>query len=56
MVALVCASALETVSVYPHFTAFFNQAAGGPAQGANYLVDSSLDWGQDLKKLKTYMD
>jgi len=46
----------ETLSVYPHFTAFFNRLVGGPANGANYLVDSNLDWGQDLKKLKTYMD
>jgi multisubunit Na+/H+ antiporter MnhF subunit len=56
LVVLVCAAAVETVAVYPHFTAFFNWAVGGPAQGPRYLVDSSLDWGQDLKKLKLYMD
>ncbi|MBL0156364.1 MAG: phospholipid carrier-dependent glycosyltransferase [Bryobacterales bacterium] len=55
-IVLVCLAAVETMAVYPHFTAFFNVAAGGPAQGPRYLVDSSLDWGQDLKKLKRYMD
>jgi hypothetical protein len=55
-VALVCTAAVETLSVYPHFTAFFNRAVGGPAQGPLYLTDSSLDWGQDLKKLKAWHD
>ena len=29
---------------------------GGPEQGYRYLSDSNLDWGQDLKGLKTYME
>ena len=43
------------MSVYPHFTAFFNRAAGGPANGPRYLLDSNLDWGQDVKKLKAWL-
>lgn len=39
---------LETQWIYPHYLAFFNTAAGGPANGYRLLVDSSLDWGQDL--------
>jgi hypothetical protein len=42
--------------VYPHFLAYFNEAVGGPSQGYRYLVDSNLDWGQDLKGLKRFMD
>jgi len=42
--------------VYPHNLAFFNQLVGGPAHGAAFLVDSNLDWGQDLKTLKRWMD
>jgi len=30
--------------------------AGGPPGGRHYLVDSNLDWGQDVKNLKKYMD
>jgi len=41
--------------VYPHPLAFFNTFVGGPARGAEYLVDSNLDWGQDLKELKGWM-
>ena len=42
--------------VYPHYLAFFNRFVGGPRHGQEYLVDSSLDWGQDLKGLKRWMD
>jgi len=42
--------------VYPHTLTFFNQLAGGPGSGINYLTDSNLDWGQDLKPLKSWMD
>jgi hypothetical protein len=51
----VALAAVETLSVYPHFTAFFNRAAGGAENGPRYLLDSNLDWGQDLKNLKDYM-
>ena len=30
---LACLVAVETLAVYPHFTAFFNRAVGGPAAG-----------------------
>lgn len=42
--------------VAPHYLAFFNRLAGGPAQGWQLLVDSSLDWGQDLPGLKAWLD
>jgi hypothetical protein len=41
----------ETLSVHPHEISFFNAAAGGPANGAAWLNDSNLDWGQDLERL-----
>ncbi|HZE87924.1 MAG TPA: hypothetical protein VE404_00180, partial [Verrucomicrobiae bacterium] len=37
--------------VYPHYLAYFNELAGGPRDGYRHLVDSNLDWGQDLKGL-----
>jgi hypothetical protein len=47
---------VELAFVYPHTLAFFNVAAGGPSNGHRWLVDSNLDWGQDLKRLKHWMD
>lgn len=52
----VVAAAVELVTVYPSPLAFFNITAGGPRHGSAYLVDSNLDWGQDLKGLKRWMD
>ncbi len=53
---LVLWCAFETFSILPHYHAYFNQSAGGPGNGYRHLVDSNLDWGQDLKGLKRYMD
>jgi hypothetical protein len=54
--ALVGWHAIEAVRVAPHYLAYFNQIAGGPANGHRHLVDSSLDWGQDLPGLKAWLD
>jgi hypothetical protein len=48
--------AVGTLHVHPHPLAYFNELVGGPAQGYRYLVDSNLDWGQDLKHLKVFLD
>ena len=47
---------VEAVRIYPDYLAYFNLIAGGPANGHRHLVDSSLDWGQDLPGLKTWLD
>ena len=48
--------ALESLLVFPHYLAFFNTPAGGARGGARIAVDSNLDWGQDLKQVKPYLD
>lgn len=53
---LVASQALVAARSYPHYLAYFNALAGGPAQGWRLLVDSSLDWGQDLPGLKAWLD
>ena len=47
---------IDSFAVRPNYLAYFNQLAGGPAAGYKHLVDSSLDWGQDLPALKTWLD
>ena len=56
VVALGCAYAASVLRVHPHYLAYFNELAGGPSQGWRWLVDSNVDWGQDLPGLKQYMD
>jgi len=40
----------------PYFLSYFNYASLCFAQRHQMLVDSNLDWGQDLARLKRYMD
>ena len=47
---------VESLSIAPHYLAFFNLFTGGPRQGPRYLLDSNIDWGQDLKHLGEYLD
>lgn len=51
LVALLVARAADEAALHPHHLAFFNAVAGGPARGWEALVDSNVDWGQDLKAL-----
>lgn len=44
--------AVEIGTVHPHQLSFFNALAGGPEGGRRFFVDSNLDWGQDLLRLK----
>lgn len=44
-------SAGECLSNHPNHLAFFNRLAGGAENGWRLLVDSSLDWGQDVSAL-----
>jgi 4-amino-4-deoxy-L-arabinose transferase-like glycosyltransferase len=55
-IVLAALSGLEAIGFWPHYLAYFNFVAGGPTQGYRRLVDSSLDWGQDLGELKTWLD
>jgi hypothetical protein len=41
--------------IYPHYLEYFNEFIGGPKNGYKYLVDSNLDWGQDLRLLTEYL-
>lgn len=44
------------VLAYPSYLSYFNEAAGGPEHGYRYVTDSNYDWGQDLKRLRQWVD
>ena len=56
LILLLSWQAVSVIAIYPHFLAYFNEIGGGPNQGYIYTVDSNLDWGQDLKRLKKWTD
>jgi len=51
VLAALGAQLVDSLAVRPHYLAYFSPLAGGPSQGWRHLVDSSLDWGQDLPGL-----
>jgi hypothetical protein len=53
-VAVLALVAVESLSIYPHELSFFNWASGGPVYGPHYLLDSNVDWGQDVSALARF--
>ena len=39
----------------PSHLGYFNELAMGPDRARHLLIDSNIDWGQDLGRLKTYL-
>jgi Dolichyl-phosphate-mannose-protein mannosyltransferase len=52
---LMLGTAISSLWVYPHSLSYFNEAAGGPKRGHDHLLDSNIDWGQDLLYLKDWL-
>jgi hypothetical protein len=48
--------AVGTLLTLPYPLTFFNELAGGPSNGYRVLVDSNLDWGQNLWDLRDWME
>jgi 4-amino-4-deoxy-L-arabinose transferase-like glycosyltransferase len=58
LIALILVSVwyvITSVAIHPHYIAYFNEFVG-PDNGHLYLADSNIDWGQDLKNLKLYLE
>lgn len=51
----VAALVITTIVIYPHFLSYFNVLGGGPENGYFVLIDSNVDWGQDLIRLQQWM-
>ncbi|MFA6423430.1 MAG: glycosyltransferase family 39 protein [Patescibacteria group bacterium] len=47
---------IQFILVYPNYIAYYNQFVGGSGNGYKIAGDSNLDWGQDLKRIKKYID
>ena len=54
--ALIGSCFVSFVLATPGYLSYFNVAAGGPRGGTKHLVDSNIDWGQDLPRLKRWME
>jgi hypothetical protein len=46
----------SSLAAFPYSLSYFNEFVGGPSHGYRWLDDSSMDWGQELKQVKQFMD
>jgi hypothetical protein len=46
----------SSIKTFPYYLSYYNELAGGTENGYKIAVDSNYDWGQDLKRLKIYLD
>ncbi|HTC46220.1 MAG TPA: glycosyltransferase family 39 protein [Candidatus Aquilonibacter sp.] len=56
VLVLLIFQAISTVRTYPAYLAYANELWGGPSQTYKLLSDSNVDWGQQLKDVKRYLD
>jgi hypothetical protein len=54
--ALPAASLVCVALAYPHFISYMNGLAGGTGHGYEHLLDSNYDWGQDVIRLRKFLD
>lgn len=57
IVLLVAAAlhAFDSLSARPFYLSYFQPLTGGPEKAYHYFVESSLDWGQGLPDMKTWL-
>ncbi len=56
VVGLLAWAAGSSLAVHPHHLSYFNELAGGPDNGHKHLLNSNIDWGQDLLFVKSWLD
>jgi hypothetical protein len=47
-------SVASSLFIYPHSLSYFNELAGGPRNGHWHLINSNIDWGQDVIYFKDW--
>lgn len=53
---LLIGAAIVAFLAWPNTISYFNAAAGGTTNGHNILAGSNLDWGQDVYRLRSFLD
>lgn len=50
-----CSYIYSSLSAFPNYLTYYNIAGGGQNNGYTIAVDSNYDWGQDFRKLATFV-
>ena len=56
VIALLLLHAFSSLRTFPVYLAYSNELWGGPSKTYKYLTDSNVDWAQQLKATKHYLD
>lgn len=56
LVSLLLWFAGEVAVASPYYISYYNELAGGTGNGYRIATDSNYDWGQDILRLKEWMD
>ncbi len=56
VILLLASGAWSSLAVFPHSLSYFNELAGGPRSGGRHLLYSNIDWGQDLRELRMWLN
>ncbi|MFO0948391.1 MAG: hypothetical protein U1D30_21135 [Planctomycetota bacterium] len=56
VVPLLLWNVVAVARIHPHELSYFNELVGGPAQARFHLIDSNVDWGQDLRGLARWLE
>ena len=56
VIALLLVHAFSSLRTFPVYLAYSNELWGGPSHTYKYLTDSNVDWAQQLKAIKQYLD
>jgi len=54
--ALVLAHVVSSLTVFPNYISYANEASGGPKNVHNLLSDANADWAQQLYQVKEWQD
>jgi hypothetical protein len=46
----------STIRTHPSYLSYFNELIGNQRNADKYLIDSNLDWGQDLRRLVAWVN
>lgn len=49
-------NAVVLARIHPHELSYFNELIGGPTKGRFHLIDSNIDWGEDLRRLGKWLE
>lgn len=53
---LLISSTLSSIWHLPFSVSYFNELCGGPTNGYKYLLDSNIDWQQDVYRLRKWIE